>query len=276
MLRHLFSILFCIPIYLTAQEDLPFQVLVAEGATIYGKEVKPLQFIDDVTSVEVKEGGLLSLVHKGGTTYELTEKIFTFYLKPEELKDRAERPNLNVLYQDTLRLEQSRLIKILHPPFDRTGFLVWNEDEPFEFYWHLHEIPVLVYVITVSDGEGNKIQDFRTKKQEYILKPSTYGLENATFMVQLSNTFDGKSIDSKRFQIQLVKAPVYEKKASDLVIKALDLELSPTMALATWKQVLEMPNGEFYKELFQFFLVRNTEVLTAAGEDVELLLSQNK
>lgn len=276
MLRQLFSVLFLLPIIVFSQGDSLFQVLVANGASIYGSEVKPLQFIDDVTSIDVKEGGFLSLVHRGGTTYEHTEKIFTFYLKPEKLKDRSERPNLSVLYSDTTVLDQTKLITILHPPFDRTGYLVWNEYEPFEIFWHLYDEPVVVYKLTISDSEGNKIQDFRTKYHQYILKPANYGLKKPSFMVQLSSTLGGETITSKRYQISLTKAEVNEKKASDLVIKALDLELSPVLALETWKEVLAMPNGSFFKELFSLFLTRNGEFLTAAGEDVEQLLSQNK
>ncbi|MFK7953977.1 MAG: hypothetical protein AB8B73_14110 [Ekhidna sp.] len=276
MLRHLFSFLICFPLFALSQEDLPFQVLVANGATIYGSEVKPLQFVDDVTKIEVKDGGFLSLIHKKGTTYEQTEDIFTFYLKPEKLKNLDDRPNLNVLYSDTTILDQSQLITILHPPFDRSGFLVWNENEPFEFLWHLNDKPVVAYVLTLSDGDGNKIQDFRTKYNQYILKPATFGLEKPTFMVQLSSTFAGETISSKRYQVQLVDAPVYPKKATDLVMKALDLELSPVLALETWKEALKMPNGKNYVNLFDLFLKRNSETLIASGEDIEQLLSQNK
>ena len=276
MLRQLFSLFICLPLFVLAQEDLPFQVLVAEGATIYDEPVKAMQFVNDVTSIEIKDNGFLSLVHIEGTTFELSEKIFTFYLKPEELKNRGQRPNLNVLYSDSTILDQSKLITILHPQFDRSGFLEWNQNEPFEFSWHLHDEPVVVYVISLMDGNGNKIQDFRTKYHKYILKPTTFGLKEPTFMVQLSSTFAGETVTSKRYQIKLVDAPVYQKKATDLVLKALDLELSPVLALEVWKETLAMPNGENYSELFKLFLKRNSEILIAAGEDIELLLSQSK
>lgn len=275
-MRQLFSIFTLFPLIIFSQQDLPFQVLVAKGATIYGEEVKPMQYIDDVTSIEVKGDGFLSLVHKGGTTYEKKEKIFTFYLKPEKLKDRIERPNVNALYADSTKLNQTKLITMLHPPFDNTGYLIWNEEEPFEFFWYLHDEPVLVYVLTVSDGDGNKIQDFRTKYHQYILKPLTFGLGKPIFMVQLSSTFAGETISSKQYQVQLAKAPVYPKKASDIVIKAIDLEPSPVLALKSWREVMEMPNGKFFTELYELFLRRNRVILIAAGEDVEQLLLQNK
>lgn len=276
MFRHLFSLFLIVPFFLCAQEELPFQVLVAREASIYGDKVEPLQYVDDITSIEIEKGGFLSLVHKGGTTYELREKIFTFYLKPEKFKSRKERPKLSTLYADSVTLDQTKIITVLHPPFDRSGFLIWNEEEPFEFYWHLHDEPVLIYVLTVSDDKGNKIQDFRTKYHQYILKPSTFGLENSSFMIQLSSTFAGETITSKRYQIQLEKGPIYETKASDLALKALDLELSPLLALNSWKEVFKKPNGKEYKDLYELFLKRNRDFLTSAGEDVELLLSQNR
>lgn len=268
------SLSFC----LSAQEssDLPFQVLVTKDASIYGTEVKPLQMIDDVTSIEIKEGGFLSLVHKGGTTYEYTEKIFTFYLKPEKLKDRQTRPWLNILYSDTTVLDPTKLITVLHPTFDRSGYLEWNENEPFEIFWHLHDEPVLTYKLKVSDGNGNKIQEFPTRLHKYLLKPTTYGLEDGTFSFQISSTFAGETIQSKTYTGKIVPGPKYDKKATDIVLKALDLELSPELALPVWQEALSMPNGPFYRELFQKFLIRNQAVLTAAGQDVQQLLSQNK
>lgn len=267
-----------VSIHLSAQDasDLPFQVLFAKDASIYGTPVEPLQMIDDVTSIEVKEGGFLSLVHKGGTTYEHTEKIFTFYLKPEELRNRQERPMLELLYMDSVALDPTKIITVLSPPFDRSGYLEWNENESFELYWHLHDEPVLSYILSVNDASGNKIQDFRTKYHKYLLKPTTYGLEDGLFSFKLSSTFAGETIESKTYTVQLKSGPIYEKKASDLILKALDLELSPVLALPVWQEALAMPNGQFFKPLFEKFLVRNESVLTAAGQDVQQLLLQSK
>jgi len=261
---------------LSAQSDKPFQVLVAKDASVYGTLLEPLQYVDDVTSIEVNEGGFLSLVHKGGTTFEHTEKIFTFYLKPHELKNRKERPPLELLYMDSTVLDPTKIITVLSPPFDRTGYLEWNANEPFELYWHLYDEPVLNYVLSVSDSKGNKIQDFRTRLHKYTLKPTTYGLEDGMFMFKISSTFAGETVESKTYTVQLKEAPDYEKKATDLIIKALDLELSPDLALPVWQESLAMPNGVFYKSLFEKFLIRNREVLTATGQDVQQLLSQNK
>ncbi|MEQ9468925.1 MAG: hypothetical protein RLN88_16065 [Ekhidna sp.] len=256
--------------------DLPFQVLVAKDASVYGTPVEPLQMIDDVTSVEVKEGGFLSLVHKGGTTFEHTEKIFTFYLKPAELRNRKERPRLELLYMDSTVLDPTKIITVLSPPFDRSGYLEWNENEPFELYWHLYDEPVLSYVLAVSDGSGAKIQDFRTKHHQYLLKPTTYGLRDGLFSFKLSSTFADETIESKTYTVQLKAGPIYENKASDLILKALDLELSPELALPVWQEALAMPNGQFFKPLFEKFLIRNRSILTAAGQDVQQLLSQNR
>ncbi|MEM7298876.1 MAG: hypothetical protein AAF391_11490 [Bacteroidota bacterium] len=264
--------------FLLAQQssDLPFQVLVAKNATIHGEEVKALKYVDDVTSIEVGEGGFLSLVHAGGTTYEMRERIFTFYLKPEELKERKIRPPLELLYMDSVVLDQTKLITVLYPPFDRSGYLVWDENEPFNVFWHLHDEPIINYILSVSDGNGNKIQDFRTKRHEYELKPTTYGLQTPTFIFKLSSTFAGETIESKTYTIELKSAPPYEKKAADVVLKALDLELSPTLALKAWQEVLGLPNANEYSDLYEKFLKRNSSILTAAGEDVQQLLSQNK
>ena len=265
-------------LYLPAQNtsDLPFQVLVAKDASVYGTPVEPLQMVDDVTSIEVKEGGFLSLVHKGGTTYEHTEKIFTFYLKPEQLKDRQERPRLELLYMDSTVLDPTKIITVLYPPFDRSGYLVWNENDAFDLYWHLHDEPVLNYVLSVNNNQGQKIQDFRTKLHNYTLKPTTYGLEDGAFNFKISSTFAGETVESKTYSVQLKPGPVHEKKASDLILKALELELSPDLALPVWQEALVMPNGKFFKPLFEKFLIRNQKLLTANGQDVQLLLSQNK
>lgn len=265
-----------IALHLPAQEDKPFQVLVAKDANTYGIAVEPLQYVDDVTSIEVKEGGFLSLVHKGGTTFEHTEKIFTFYLKPEELKDRKERPPLELLYMDSTVLDPTKIITVLHPPFDRSGYLVWDESEPFELFWHLHDEPVLNYVLSVNNSDGGKIQDFRSRLHSYTLKPNTYGLSDGIFTFKISSTFAGETVESKTYTVQLKSAPDYKKKATDLILKALDLELSPDLALPVWQEALAMPNGKFYKPLFVKFLIRNSDVLTATGQDVQLLLSQNK
>lgn len=278
-MRYLFSLLILSTFFhLSAQEtaDLPFQVLVAKDASVYGTPVKPLQMVDDVTAIEVGEGGFLSLIHKGGTTYEHTEKIFTFYLKPEKLKDRPARPWIDVLYSDTTVLDHTKLITALYPPFDRSGYLEWNEDEPFELYWHLHDEPVLNYILEVNDNNGNKIQDFPTRHHKYLLKPETYGLSDGSFNFKIKSKFAGKTLESKTYSVQLKEGPKYPLKATDLILKAFDLELSPQLALPVWQDALAMPNGEFYKELFQKFLIRNRSILTAAGEDVQQLLSQNK
>ncbi|MEP1034322.1 hypothetical protein [Ekhidna sp.] len=278
-MRNLLSLLILsISFHLSAQEtsELPFQVLVAKDASVYGTPVKPLQMIDDVTSIEIEEGGFLSLVHKGGTTYEHKEKIFTFYLKPEGLKNLSVRPRLELLYSDTTVLDPTKFITVISPSFDRSGYLEWNENEPFELFWHLHDEPVLNYVLKVSDNKGNKIQDFPTRLHKYLLKPTTYGLEDGAFNFKITSTFAGETLESKTYSVQLLPGPVYEKKATDLILKALDLELSPELALPVWQEALSMRNGEFYKELFQKFLIRNQEGLTSAGEDVQQLLSQNK
>ena len=133
MLRLTILFLLLIPQLVFSQtSDHPFQVLVAEGSTIFGKPVEPLMYVDDVTSIEVQENGFLSLVHKGGTTYELKEKVFTFYLKQEKLKDLSARPELEILYETTPRVDDSEMIVMLNPPFDSLRVVNWIEGEPIE------------------------------------------------------------------------------------------------------------------------------------------------
>lgn len=278
MLSLYFLLIILISNTLFAQDksDLPFQVLVAQNASIYGDEVKPLQMVDDVTSIEVGENGFLSLVHKGGTTYEFREKIFTFYLKPEKLKDQNSGPNLDVLYSDSASQEVSKLITPIFPSFDRSGYIVWNKEEPFKLYWHFQDQPMENYILSVSDNVGNKIQDFRISSNVYEFRPSTFGLADHIFTFKISSTLGDETFSSKTYTVALQSAPVYEKKAADYVLKAADLEVNPTLALQAWHEALAMPNGKEYVFLFEKFLRRNEEHLTAAGQDVAQLLSQNK
>ncbi len=276
MLRQaIICLLFLPQLVISQTSEQHFQVLVAKDASIYGETVEPLQYVDDVTSIEVKSGGFLALVHSAGTTYELKEKVFTFYLKPEKFKDR-ERPDLSFLYQDSVMVDNTDMIVVLHPKFDEKGVLKWVDNSPLEIFWHLPENPFLSYKVTVMDHNGNKIQDFASKNQSIKLKPFHYGLTKNEFMFQVSSSFAGEAVVSKKYHVELVNSTKFPEKASDLVIKALDLELAPLMALETWKQVISMENGEFYFDLFEKFIQRNKAKLTESGEDVELLLSQNK
>lgn len=277
MLRLTILFLLLIPQFVSSQtSDFPFQVLVAEGASIFGKKVEPLTFIDDVTSIEVQQDGFLALVHKGGTTYELKEKIFTFYLKPEKLKERRNRPQLEVLYNTAKLKDLSDAIVMIHPNFDSLGVVNWIENEPIELYWHLQNEPVVSYKLRVSDHTGKKIQDFGTSKNSFILKPYNFGLQENEFIVELSSTLAGETSVSKKHYIRLQKSLKYPTKASDLVLKALNLEVSPVAALETWGQVLGAENGEYYYKLFETFVNRNKEALAGSIEDVEQLLSQNR
>ena len=273
-----YSVLFLIviPLSVYCQEELPFQVLVANGASIYGDPVKDLQMVNDVTSIEIEDGGFVSLVHKDGTTYERTEKFFTFYLKPEELRKLNKRPQLDVLYMDSTVLDPTKVVTVLYPPFDRTGYLIWNENEPFEIYWHLKDEPVINYILSAKTNDGEKIQDFRTRLNSYKLRPETYGLKDGVLNLKISSTFAGETVASKTYTVAFKPGKTYPKKASDLVLKALFLELSPGLALPVWQEALVMPNGKFYKPLFEKFLIRNQKILAKAGEDVQQLLLQNK
>ncbi len=278
MLRKAIVILLFIPQLVHSQtSDLPFQILVARDVYVFGKPAEPLTFIDDVTSLDVKPGGFLALVHKGGTTYELKEKIFTFYLKPEELKDVDQWPKLEVLYQDLPLPDPTETITVLHPLFNRDRTIIWGDSSPLEVYWHLPNEPVLVYKVTVRDHNGQKIQDFGTRKHKFTLKPYNFGLDEREFIFLVSSTFAGETTRSMEYTIQLEKnPPASPQKASDLVLKACNLELSPVAALEVWKEVLGMDNGKFYFELFEKFINRNKEVLAKSGEDIEQLLTQNK
>lgn len=261
--------------------DFPFQVLVAENAKVFEQNLAPLTFVDDVTSLKIADGGFVALVHKGGTTYELTEQIFTFYLKPEKLKNRAQRPPLSMLYSgDSASIDYGNTITMLHPKFDTSRLLQWQKNSPITIYWHppAKKESITAYKITIFDHTGRKIQDYATKHHKFELKPHHYGLQEASFIFQVTgNTFLGEdTIISKKYQIMLKDAPSYPIKASDLVIKALDIEPLPLLALEVWREIQDMENGGHYSHLFEKFIQRNKSTLISAGEDIERLPSQNK
>lgn len=277
MLRKAIVLLLFAPQLLYSQTSDPaFQILVAKDAFIFGKAAEPLTLVDDVTSIEVKENGFVALVHKGGTTYEHKEKVFTFYLKPEKLKELNRRPNLKILYEDEASTDSSESIVVLHPQFNSNKTVVWSDSIPFEIFWHVPEDPVIAYKIAIRDHTGKKIQDYGTKKHSFVLKPYNLGLDEREFIFQISSTFAGETVRSAEHTINLKSGPEYPKKAADLVLQAANLDLSPIAALEVWKQVLRMENGKYYFELFEKFITRNKTLLTESGEDVELLLSQNK
>lgn len=257
-------------------EDKQFQVLVSKNAKVFGSELAPLAYVDDVTSIDIEQDGFVALVHKGGTTFELSESTFTFYLKAEKLKERSDRPPLEILYEDSAKADLTKTILVLHPKFDRSGLIQWRKDEPVEITWHMPDEPVIAYKISILDHNGKKIQDFGSKKNQFTLKPFNFGLEETLFMFQVSSSFAGETMMSKRYQISLVDAPAYPVKAADLVIKALDLELSPNVAIETWKEILGKENGRHYMTLFEKFVSRNGSKLNASEEDIKLLLSKDK
>lgn len=277
MLRLTILLLLLIPQLGFAQTStLPFQVLVAEGATISGGQVEPLIFVDDITSIELAEDGFVALTHIGGTTFELSKTTFTFYLKPEKFKELDERPELEILYETASREDNSESIVMLHPKFDSLGVVNCIIDKPIELFWHIQNEPVASYKLRVSDHTGKKIQDFGTSKNTFMLKPYDFGLEEDEFIIQLSSSLAGITNVSKKHYIKLMKMPEYPVKASDLVLKALNLEVSPLVALETWREVLGVANGKRYFKLFELFVTRNREALSGATEEVELLLSQNR
>ena len=275
MLKRLVYLIVLAPNILLSQ-DKPFQVLVCNKATIYGQEVKPLQMVDDVTSIEVGDDGFLAMVHKGGTTYEVREKVFTFYLKPSKIKNRSQRPALEVLYSGSSTFTSSKLITLLHPSSDASGYFEWDENVPLKIYWYLHGHPVLNYKITISDHNGKKIQDYRTNKNTFDLKPGNFGLAEPLFNFSLSSTFAGQTMTSKNYAVSLKPSVPYDTKAADKILMALDLEPDPLLALTIWKEAIAMPNGQEYLTLYEKFLRRNTEVLTSAGQNVVQLLSENR
>ena len=277
-MRFNFVFLFHVASFLTvaqSADDRPFQVLVSEGATIGDEQVEPLQFVDDVTSIDIAEGGFLSLVHKGGTTFEKREKIFTFYLKSDPLKNLEQRPDIGVLYEDSLQTSDERGISVLFPVFDRSGYIEWDENQPFDLFWHVPTGSMPSYIVTVNDNQGNKIQDFRTKLHKYLLEPSTYGLADGQFSFKIKSSFAGETLESKTYTVQL-KSSKSSRKAADHVLKALELEPNPALALPAWQQALQDENCDFYKALFVKFLNRNRKPLSTAGVDVDSLLLQNK
>ncbi len=258
------------------QDKLPFQVLVAENAKVLEAELTPLAYLDDVTSIEIGEDGFVALVHEAGSTFELKETTFSFYLKPEKLKNRDKRPPLKILYdEDSSRLDGLKNIVVVHPNFDRSGLLLWNKDEPIEIYWRVSE-PHISYKVSVSDHTGKKIQDFVSNTQKFVLKPFNYGLERDSFMFQVSSSMAGETTMSKRYHVDLKSVPAYPLKASDLVIKALDLESIPEEAMKVWKEIFGMGTGKHYLHLFEKFVSRNRSKLTSLEGEIDLMLSENK
>ncbi|MEM6828885.1 MAG: hypothetical protein AAF551_00115 [Bacteroidota bacterium] len=258
------------------KNDDQFQVLVAKNAKALGSELLPLDYVDDITSIEIDENGFVALVHRGGTTFELKETTFSFYLKPDKFKSRDTWPQLATLYEDSARTDQTNLIRVLHPHFDRSGLIKVRKGEPIDVYWHLVGQPVISYKVSISDHNGKKIQDFGSSDTNFVLKPFNYGLEEESFMLQVSSSIAGETITSKRYTINLEEAPSYPMKAADLVIKALDLELEPEAAIGVWKEIFGKENGKYYLHLFEKFVNRNRSMLLSTGEDLDLMISKNK
>ena len=165
---------------------------------------------------------------------------------------------------------------MVSPAFDRSGYLEWNENEPFDVYWEFSDKTFLNFILKVSTGSGSKIQDFRTQHTKYTLKPNTYGLSDGLFTFKVTSTFAGDTEESKTYTVQLKPAPAYPVKAADLILKALELESIPKFALPIWQEAIAKENGKFYLPLFEKFLLRNKVKLKASGVDVQQLLSQNR
>lgn len=255
----------------------PFQVIVADKGYLFGNELNTLQYVDDVSTIAIKDGGYVALLHVTGNTFELYEETFTFYLKPHDGRRWNKLPELSWLLEDTTVSSVNKTIEVVYPPFDDSGYLESNANEPIEIFWHANDDqPVLNYQIAVSDAKGNKIQDFRTNKNSFLLNHATYGLQDPSFIFQVSSTFAGETIASKRYQVDLYNAEIYEEITSDLVMKALLLELMPEYAFEIWKKIAGSENGKYYTHYYQKFLIRNKEKLISAGIDVEQHLSQNK
>jgi len=275
MAKRIFLLVIALPNFLFSQTP-PFQVLTARNAAVYGKAIEPMQYIDDVSTIQVEPGGFLSLVHQGGTTYEITEKIFTFYLKPEPLKNRDQRPELEILYSDSIAGSPEE-IKVLHPPVNASLGLECKSDDPVKILWSKIGNDHTRYKISLFYNSGGKIQDFSTTQNEIVLRHSTFGLTEPTFTFKLSSNFAGETEESELYTVSLVEAGTgYPTKASDLVIKALDLDINPSLALGVWKELLSMPNGKEYFDLYEKFINRHSSRLTSAGADVEQLLSKGE
>lgn len=279
-MKHLVSILLVLYFMSSlAQESNinPFQVLVAKNATAHGKPLQPLQKLDDITKIKIQEDGFVSLVHSGGTTFELTDDVYTFYLKSHPSRQRKQSPEIHLLYEEEKLISNTSNndIELLYPPLSASNQLVAEADVPLKIYWDLDKA-VLNYTITIFEGD-NKIQDFKTRNCEYELKPSTYGLTSNRMGFKITSDFYGEKYATPAYQVELIGASKnYEMKAADYVIKALNLESNPMVALSAWQEALEQPNGLEYVALYEKFLGRNSSELSGVQTTVEQLLSQNK
>lgn len=277
MLRIAIVLLLSPSILFSQATDQHFQVLVSKNAKVFGSDLEPLSYVDDVTSINIADDGFVALVHKQGTTFELKEKTFTFYLKPDKSKQLDSPPELEILYKDLAITDPTEMIEVVYPLFDENGITKLAKGDEIELFWHMPDEPVINYKISVMDHNGKKIQDFGTKHHRFTLKPYNLGLAENELMFQISSTFAGNTVLSKKYHIELIEPKLKKPiKAADLILKALELELTPVYALEVWEQIQGMENGAEYSELYQKFLNRNKLILTKSGKDVELLLSQNK
>lgn len=257
------------------EESRVFTVLSSKGATIYGNKIHTLQVLDDVTKIQVQAEGFIALVDNNGTTYEFEEDIYTNDLTSHLAPSVKKIPDLSFITSQIPQVKESGKdnFQILYPNFSDEGSLNSSGMSPITIYWEKQKEIFGSYTVSVLNKEGNKIQDFKTSRNEYKLSPDRYGELNGAFkFVTSCKNFDGEKIATKTYSIELKETEAYEIKASDLVIKAICLEKIFDKSLKVWQELMAMPNGKHYADLYKSFLIRNKEKITQQGNDMATLM----
>ncbi|MEM9896173.1 MAG: hypothetical protein AAF789_07360, partial [Bacteroidota bacterium] len=261
-----------------AQTEKPFQVLVVKDCSVVGKNLQPLQFVDDVTRISCGADGFISLVHlPTKSTFEVQEDVFTFYLQPDDTHAPSILPDLEALYSSVPKASldiPKNEIELLYPVPNAISQIHWDRQTDLPIYWQHAEEITATYIISLFDARGKKIQDSRTRNKYFILKPSTYGLQNPEFSFSIMASFAGDTLRSESVTVFLGDYEAHSKKAADRLLVAAAMEKDPVLALEEWKGLRNGINGEYYEELFQIFLARNRKLLDAQGINVESLLDR--
>lgn len=251
------------------KEHNEFTVLAEKDAFIYGKKIATLQKLDDVTKIEIKDGGYVALVDAYGFTYELKESTYTLDLKAEGIAP-TNLPDLKFMYAD--KKQEDDKVFLLYPRADEKLQLQVVHKSVIDFYWNKHKDLYGSQTIHAFTSSGNKIQDFKTTKHTYGIKPAGLGIDDGfTFRISYKD-YDMREYSSEQYTVNLVKDNSYQMKAADYVIKALCMESLPKVALDVWQKALNMANGKFYSKLYTKFLDRNKDVLVELGADTTALI----
>lgn len=260
-----FYIVAFIPLHVFAQgPDLPFQVIVADKASVYGRELRSFDFVDDVSTIKIEEGGYLSMVHQSGYTFELYETVFTFDLTPKE-HPLVEKPNLGVLDSVASQVRLGVELELTYPRVTSNNVLEWDSEDPVTVYWGTQQEIPGTFTVSIFDDQTEKIQDFKTKKSNYTLKPSTYGLQTPAMKFIVTHTLGDETIRSPLYTVNLISAAPKEKKVPDLLLRTIAYDYVAEVAYEIWQQILDSPQARHYRKFYENFLKRNQLALEQKG-----------